>query len=480
MQTASAVPLGGSNWTDILACPGCNLPGPLTQDEAFLSCSHCGSQYPIFAVGHAEIPWLFPEPRDAVLEWQARFNGFLELNHAEQVRLRHALGDPGLSRLGRRRIEHQLQARERHRDQVSALVAPFKIAPRYKDFEGSSASRIGNKIPKNQGLLSYQANIFRDWSWNNGENEAQLRALESVLKPFQQARLGKVLTLGAGACRLAYDLHRNHHVDLSVVTDINPMMLSLASQVIHGSSVQLVEFPIAALNADMYAVKRDCCAPQSIEDFAEGDFEFLFADAMNPPFETASFDTVLTPWLIDVIPQSLRELIPRINHLLPAGGVWLNTGSLAFSHYAEQWNYSEDELLALVQDCGFEIVAADRTVIPYLDSPASSYGRRENVFTFSARKVCNTPVPPRFEYMPDWIRDPTQAVPLLPQHAVTSAHRLFQAQALGAIDGRRSLNDITELIASHYGLQPEEVTVALRHVMVEAYESGLTTGVLPQ
>ena len=382
--------------------------------------------------------------------------------------------DPALSRSARRRIENLLVAREAHREQVSALVEPFRLIARGPDVDVTGSGRIANKLPKNHGILSYQANVFRDWNWNNGENEAQLRALEAVLRNDSRDRLGKVLTLGAGACRLAYDLHRNHYVDLSVVTDINPLLLSLASQVVHGASVPLVEFPIAPLNEDAFAVHRNCRAPQSIDAFSEGEFEFLFADAMNPPFEAGSFDTVLTPWLIDIIPQNMREFIPRINQLLPTGGIWLNTGSLAFFNEDESWNYSEDELLSLVQDSGFELLAADRTTIPYLKSPASSHGRTECVLSFSARKVCNVPVPPRFSYMPDWVHDSTLPIPSESRYSLAASHRLLQAQVLGAVDGRRSIQEISQLLAHQYGLEAEDVAVAVKFMLVEAYEGGLT------
>lgn len=455
----------------LLACPACNLPGQLRSAASSLECAQCGTSFPVVVNGGATIPWLFPDPASTLLEWQARFRGFLHLNHLEQTRLEQALADASLPKRSRRRIEGLLAARKSQRVQVIELLEPLGFDPAEADDRPNPVDRLGSKVPKHQGLLSYHDNIFRDWSWNNGENEIQLRALEAVMEADQRERLGSTLTLGAGACRLAYDIHRNHYVDLSVAVDMNPMLLLLASRVIHGETVPLHEFPVAPLDSNSFAVKRDCHAPQSIEDYGQSRFSLLFADAMNPPFEAASFDTIVTPWLIDVIPQDMREFIPRVNQLLPKGGVWFNTGSLAFVHPDERWRYGEDELLALVQDNGFEILSVKRSTIPYLQSPSSAHGRVETILSFSARKVCHVPVPPRFEYLPGWLRDGNEPVPDMTELVLASSNHLLQAQVFAAIDGKRTVEDIGRLLAQQYGLLTAEAVVAVKRILVEAYES---------
>lgn len=455
-----------------LACPSCNLPGQLHAAADSLECIQCRTSFPVIASGGATIPWMFPDPAATRLEWQARFRGFLHLNSLEQTRLSRALEDGGLSKPKQRRIEALLAARVSQRAQIIELLDPLGFDPADVGGDGPNpADHLASKVPKHQGLMSYHANIFRDWSWNNGENETQLKVLEGVMQADKRERLGNTLTLGAGAGRLAYDIHRNHYVDKSVAVDINPALLLMASRVIHGETVPLYEFPVAPLNSNCFAVLQDCHAPQSIEEYGQNTFFLVFADAMNPPFEAGSFDTVVTPWLIDVIPQDMREFIPRINQLLPHGGVWLNTGSLAFFHQDERMRYSEDELLALVESCGFEILAANRNAIPYLQAPSSGHGRVENVLSFSARKVCNAPVPPRFEYLPTWLRDSSAPIPNMTELVLASSHHLLQAQVFAAIDGERTVEDIGRLLAQQYGLLTAETVVAVKHILVEAYES---------
>jgi hypothetical protein len=194
---------------------------------------------------------------------------------------------------------------------------------------------------------------------------------------------------------------------------------------------------------------------------------------MNGPFKPGIFDTVLTPWLIDVIPQNLAECVRSVNQLLKKGGVWVNTGSLAFFHRNETWCYSEEEVLQLIAANGFEILAAGRTTIPYLQSPASAHGRVERAFSFSARKTADTEIPKRSQYLPKWLLESDQPIPDLDEFVVTSADHLLKAQILAAIDGRRTLDEIALFVAKHYGLQRSEAKGAVQRILIDLYETNL-------
>ena len=464
-----------SDFLSLMACPSCGTGGRLyASGGQGLECQQCGGSFPVVDSGAASIPWVFREPDVALLEWKARFKGFLHYNSIEQSRLSRALRGDGLSRLARQRIEKMRAARHAQREQIAGLLGPLALDDFRDQVRADPATLMSNKLPKNQGLSSYYDNIFRDWSWNNGENEAMLKVVERVLKFDTRERLGKVLTLGAGACRLPYDLHRNYYCDLSVVMDINPVLLFLASRVIHGQTVPLWEFPIAPLNNDCYAVLRECGAPQSLQDYGEESFQFLFGDATNPPFEGQSFDTVVTPWLVDIIPQDLAEFVPRINQLLDQDGVWVNSGSLAFFHQDEGWCYGEDEVIELIEDNGFEVLAANRSTVPYMHSPASAHGRIESVFSFTAKKIRDVVAPPRYEYLPEWLRDTSQIVPDSAPLVVASSSYLLQAQVLAAIDGKRSINEIGQAVAEQYGLLSREGINAAKRIVLDAYEATLS------
>ncbi len=459
--------LARSELLPLLSCPACEHPEIVPSTTADdLECRHCRTRFPIYTSGLANIPWLFPDPGSTALEWKARFNGFLQSNLSEQFRLNFALENGRLGASGRDRVTHVLRKKEAQRAHVLELLEPLGLE---NDFVSDAVQSLRSKLPKSQGLSSYYNNIFRDWAWNNGENEELLEAIRVALKADDRRRIGKVLTIGAGACRLPYDLHREYAADLSVALDINPLLLFLASRVIHGESVSFCEFPIAPLNKASFAVRHDCRAPEAIEPCDKG-FHFLLADGMNPPFKPGSFDTLLTPWLIDIIPQDLREFIPRVNRMLRKGGVWLNTGSLAFFHKDETWRYSEEEVLELIENTGFEILSAERSKIRYLHSPHSAHGRIENVLTFSAKKVKNAVSPPRYEYLPQWILDPEQPIPDLFEFSIASSKHLLHAQILAAIDGKRTIEEIAALVAKQYGLERNEASNAVQRILVELYE----------
>lgn len=455
--------------TPLLACPACgSATAPLSTRAVGLACRDCGARFPVHDNGAARVPWLFADAGATLTEWQARLNGFLNDNAAEQARLQVALEDQFVGKTGRKRIRRLLHARREQRDQVTEILAPLRL-----DTGGGTAQHaatsLDHKLPKSLGLTNYYANVFRDWAWQNGENEQLAAAIADALARSGTERLGKTLTLGAGACRLAYDLHRAYSPDLSVALDLNPLFLFLASRVMRGEVVPLWEFPVAPLNDAAFTALQECRAPEPL-GVAQDDFMFVCADGMNPPFSAGSFDTVVTPWLIDVIPQNLREFIPRINRLLKRGGTWLNTGSLAFFHKNESWCYSQEEVLELLTDNGFEVKSATRSDIPYLQSPLSAHKRMESVFSFSVTKRRDAELPRRYEYLPDWMLDTTRPIPELTEFVIESSKHLLQTQTLAAIDGERTIDEIGRLVAKQYGLQVDDATHAVKRILVDVYE----------
>ena len=451
----------------LLACPVCAADGAtLAVSSEALTCRQCATQFPIFRCGKAKIPWLYSEPGNTRLEWKARYNGFLHANSVEQERLRYARKVSHNSETGRRRISKLLHAHEQYRKQITEILAPLELEG--ISWPADATSLLHSKLPKNQGLSSYTSNIFRDWAWNNGENEALIEAVDKVLSSDQHGRLGPMLTLGAGASRLSYDMHRRYSPYLSVILDNNPLLLQIASHVIQGESISLYEFPVAPLNEASFSVLQECRAPVPLRD---DNFHCVLADALNPPFAKESFNTIVTPWLIDIIPQNLRVFIPRINRILPQGGLWINTGSLAFFHRDETWCYSEEEVLEIAVENGFEILAVERRTVEYLRSPYSAHGRTEKILSFSTRKVRDVGPGATYSYLPTWILDASQPIPSSTECAISSSNHMLTAQVLAAIDGKRTINQISRMVASQYGLGSAETIHAVKRVLVDAWEA---------
>ncbi|MGI9205513.1 MAG: methyltransferase domain-containing protein [Woeseiaceae bacterium] len=454
-----------------LSCPQCgNALAPpaesLLEQEGLpqLSCQTCKSNYPTFACGDAAIPWMYPDPDLAHLEWSARFKGFLQAATNEHNGLNHSLGEASLTDTGRRRISSTLIAKREHRRQVADLLAPFNLDADV--MVPAMTELLADSLPRNQHLLSYADNVFRDWAWNNGENAALMNGIEGLFAADSRDSLGSVLTLGAGAGRLAYDVHQQFSPELSVLLDLNPLLLSVGARIIQGQRVSLYEFPIAPLDEDSGAILQKCTAPKHIGLGGAGNFRFVLGDATCPPFAEGSFDTVITPWLIDILPQDLREFVPHLNRLLPEGGLWVNTGSLNFVHDNPCRRYSEKETMELVEQCGFEIVGIDHRTVSYLKSPHSAHGRSERITSFTARKRRDVAKSESTASTPEWMQDTSLSVPVSPETSIASSSHLLTAQVLAAVDGKRSINAITKLVSREYNLSFEECSLAVRRILL--------------
>ena len=424
-----------------------------------ITCDKCEANYPLISFGSVQIPFLFEDVDTAMQGWCARHNGFMQKIDQEIKELALHVNDKKSSKLTRERIKNILTAKKEYRNQISKHLE-------FIDQHSVQQTSVYNSaIAKNQGIDSYVNNIFRDWSWENGENTELLNTVLEVL-PSKDYQAGQTLTLGAGASRLSYDFHYACHSEHSVLLDINPMLLGVGAKVIDGNSFSLYEFPVAPISKHNFAVNKQCDSPANEKHCSEN-FEYIIADALNAPFTQKSFDTILTPWLIDIIPMDLREFIPHVNRFLKSGGRWINSGSLAFFHCNEQWNYSEEEVVDLLKKYGFDEIRVKRTNINYLNSPDSAHGRIENVFSFSARKKFDTQPPKNYNYLPHWISDADINIPLQDELLVKSSKFLLQAQVLSAIDGKRSMYDIGRLVAKQYGMSEESACAAVRQILIE-------------
>ena len=101
----------------------------------------------------------------------------------------------------------------------------------------------------------------------------------------------------------------------------------------------------------------------------------MAADALQPPFADGAFDTVVTPWFIDIIGEPFARVAARVNLLLKPGGRWINFGSLAFSRAAHAERMGLEEVRELLPPAGFAAFAVREDTMPYMRSPASRHSR---------------------------------------------------------------------------------------------------------
>jgi hypothetical protein len=278
--------------------------------------------------------------------------------------------------------------------------------------------------------------------------------------------LGDTLILGAGACRLAYDIHMRLDTGQTIAMDFNPLLLLVARSVMRGGEPELYEFPLAPKSLADFAVLRTLSAPKPVRE----NFHFVFGDALRPPFAMAGFDTVVTPWIIDIVNETLPIQAARINKLLRPEGRWINFGSLAFDHPERARRYSTEETLDIVEESGFASPTTQEASIPYMCSPASRHGRQETVLTFAATKTADVEAPARHRALPDWIVTTKQPVPLLNSFRSQALSTQIYSYIMSMIDGKRTIADMAKILEQQKLMTREEAEPAIRTFLTRMYD----------
>ncbi len=358
---------------EVLECPRCRAS--LRAGGDGLVCAACNQTYPRLG----GIPLLVAEPATLLAHFSAltrEFDAGMNRGLLELLAQTRSGGHPPLTQ---QRLETLRRQLERHWRRILQLVTDAGLEAAVYEAPDNAAS----PAPK-AALLQYYPQIHRDWGWSP-ENDEAADALRAVSDVVAERPLGKLLVLGAGACRLTQDLHCRHGATLTVALDLNPLPFFVAQRLLRGESVSLFEFPAWPLDSKHPCVERQLASPWP----ADPRIELLFADGLNPPVRAGTFDTVFTPWFIDHVPSNMRTLFARLWELLPVGGRWVNFGPLIYreEHTPLEHRYCVDEVLELVREAGFRIERYSFRRMEYMQSPASTQGRTETVLTFSAERL---------------------------------------------------------------------------------------------
>ncbi len=442
---------------DLLQCPRCRR-APLVVSDAGFACRSCQVDFPRLG----GIPWLFADPQLTLGEWRNRLTLYLDefaaAERAAQADLAVVSRATTRDRVGRLRDAYREQGRL-----VRTLLEPLALAP--LPIPHATPLAFAARLPLSQDLHSYYANVHRDWCWGAEENAASHAEVAAAL----DGRGERLLVLGAGAGRLAYDLHQQSARALTVALDINPLLLLVADRVCRGERVELFEFPIAPLTGEQAAVRRELAAPAP----ARPGLELLFADAWRAPFAAQSFDAVVTPWLIDIVDLDFESVALAVNRLLVPGGRWVNFGSLAFPWRRPSLKYGPAEVRDIVSDAGFEVGLQRDATLPYMRSPASRHGRLETVALFAADKRRRGPREPADGGPPPWLRDTALPVPRSEPLALAADASRIQAVLLALVDGQRSVDDLARIVAEQGLLPGAQAKSAVYGLLERLHASGL-------
>jgi uncharacterized protein YbaR (Trm112 family) len=294
---------------DCVVCPLCRA----RLDASFV-CPSCGEAYPSVASVRVLLP-----PAATHIDHFRKQLGLVVQQGAETKRVLEAQAEEASLGAGTRtRLRGLARALS---DQVSDIASVLGPA-------------LGGPLPADQnvgfprGALDYLCYLHRDWAWADGRDEECARSLSAIGRVTQGRKLGRTLVLGAGACRLSYDLHVHLGATKTAVVDADPFLLVPAEAVIRGARIPLTEASVNAPEVAPVSRRWTLAAPSG--PLGADVFQCFLADGTKPPFVEASFDTVVTPWFIDQVPTDLESFLRAVHGLLAPGGRWVNHGPLIY------------------------------------------------------------------------------------------------------------------------------------------------------
>ncbi|MEQ8861528.1 MAG: methyltransferase domain-containing protein [Pseudomonadales bacterium] len=441
----------------LLACPRCD------RELDDLHCPSCRIDYPL----HGGVPWLFADPGAAISDWKNRWTLAAERLRADLQRTERALAaNPPPRPSTRRRLQTLKAGYQAQQGYLEDLLEPLNLA-RGTSMETLLALRT--RLPPSQGIFSYDANVYRDWCWGDAECAV---ARDAALQLLDGHSAQRVLVLGAGAGRLAYDLHQHSTAELTLAVDLNPLLAYVGHRVSHGATATLVEFPLAPRQPESAALERTLAAPAPTRP----GLHFVLADALRVPFAGGSFDLVVTPWFLDVIDEPAEQVLRRINALLAEDGVWLNQGSVAFDGADPADRLTLEELIELAAATGFADLHAEEQCTPYMQCPDSRHGRIESVVTLRARRMAAVKPPAKHRSLPEWIVEGRAPVPALPGFQTQAMTTRMHAFIMSLIDGKRSLKDMAKVLEEQRLMPRQEAEIALRGFLAKMHEEASASG----
>jgi SAM-dependent methyltransferase len=338
-----------------------------------LGCPACGLAYPRLA----SVAVLLPDTAAHVEHWRKQLGLIAQQAEETNRALEARATETSTPAAARARLGALAHAVTDQIDDISAILGPA----------------LGGALPPGdvgglpRGVVEYIAYLYRDWAWSDGQHDENQQSLAAVRRMAGERPVGRMLVLGAGGCRLAYDLHRSGGAIETAALDVDPYLLVIAERVIRGASVPLTESAANVQESASVSHRWILSAPDG--PLAEETFHFFLASGTEPPFEDQTFDTIVTPWFIDQVPTDLPAFLAVLRRLLVPGGRWINHGPLIYrpdTTPISRW-YAREEVFDLARAAGFEIGAWESESRPYLVSPLTGRGRIEKVFSFVASRL---------------------------------------------------------------------------------------------
>jgi hypothetical protein len=435
----------GQTTAEPLACARCG--GPLAETEAGLRCGRCLTSFPRIA----GIPCLVDDPGLWRAVWLRRLDDYSSGVEMRVTALRQDAEASDLLPRTRRRL---LRIAAGFEAQLAAVDALFEPLEEGADLLPSMAIPSRPEPGAHAAVLECYEHLFRDWVWGQRECELALGLLRAALPGGLP---GQVAVYGAGAGRLAVDLHQSFGPARTFALDMNPLPFLVLDRMLRGETVGLPEFPVDPGSESEVVVERELARPYT----PRAGLSLLFADGLRPPFAPGSLDAVVTVWFIDVAAADLRQTAAAINRVLRRGGLWVNLGPLRFQSTLAR-SYTIEETHEIVERAAFALRSTGRQDIPYFHSPVSGSRRTETVFQLVAEKTGDAAPVEIPDPLPPWVANPLVPIPITPALVSLGKTSMFTTGVLSMIDGTRSIADVAQALGAAWGVEPARLHDELR------------------
>ena len=192
------------------------------------------------------------------------------------------------------------------------------------------------------------------------------------------------------------------------------------------------------------------------------------ADGLDPPVRPGAFDTVITPWFIDVVPPDLRNLVGVLRRVLAPNGRWVHFRPLLYPpQRSPARQFSREEVLELARRGGFSVEATNTETVPFSASPLDGRVRREPCLAFSAR-VGDVPADQPGD-LPSWLVLPELPIPDFVGRALFFHESQGFRKVVHLVDGQRGINDIASLLDAPDGTDPGALKDAIRDCLLQVH-----------
>jgi SAM-dependent methyltransferase len=406
------------------------------------ACKSCNHLYPSLG----PTLWGYKQPKATIAQWQARAHMQIGVWQARETECKS-----NQDSLSAKRSQKFLQNLVEHKKSFQKILEDLIHDKVPQD---AALAALGARVAANQSFVSYARNLPRDWAWDDAEpyeivenGKMIAAALEKSQLLANRDKIKRILVLGAGACRFPLQIHELLQPEHTVCVDINPWLLWSGLRIASGKSMTFCEFPVAPTDESCHAVMHKVSRPKPAQNFYG-----LLADVRELPLADASFDLVVTPWLIDILQTPVLETFAAVNRVLRPGGYYFNFGSLAFPGANPKDWHDLNEITQLMGRSGLTLNYKDQVRLPYLCSPYSSQWRSEINTVWTAEKTADVAPLKAQEMHQGWASQDNVPVPPHGRFNELFSQANIYLAILSQIDGKRTLNDLAGFLEAKFGL----------------------------